>query len=64
MILTTYKITIPAAPYPFEGTATACTLKQAVAKVQHQARQCGCMKAGSKPLNVEILKRTASGTMK
>jgi hypothetical protein len=59
MILTTYKITLPATPYPFEGTATACTLKQAVAKIQRQARQCGCVKTSSKPVNVEILARTS-----
>jgi len=56
MIVTTYKILIPATPYPFEGKATAVTLKQATNKVAYQARRCG-LSASAKALEYEVLSR-------
>ena len=54
--LYTYKMLIPAAPYPFEGKATAFNLDQAFRKIQFQAKQCGLILKRGKPIQVEKMK--------
>ena len=58
MLLITYKLLIPAIPFPFEGIATATNLKTAINKVKFQAK-CSGVKAcrGNKVIEQEIINR-------
>ena len=51
--LFTYKMLIPAAPYPFEGKAVASTEEQAFRKIKWQATQCGATPKRGRPLAIE-----------
>ena len=56
MTINTYKMLIPAVPFPFEGKVKATNLQAAIAKVKFQAKILG-IKTFGKPFEIEILEK-------